>query len=198
MVRQYVEIKNDTIVGWFDVDESIFGGVDASTMYPPPRFIEVLPPLRSKAAKYDPETQTVVEDATKIEHAREFDFYHVRQKRDKILTDTDWTQGRDSPLSLDEKIKYAHYRTKLRDLTLSDAPFFATWPTLDDAQDPWTLLREKRDFFLESTDRYATIDFPHATDEAKQAWLDYRQALRDLPANTTDPENPVWPQAPTA
>ena len=32
--------------------------------------------------------------------------------------------------------------------------------------------------------------------EAKQAWLDYRQALRDLPANTTDPENPVWPIAP--
>jgi hypothetical protein len=26
--------------------------------------------------------------------------------------------------------------------------------------------------------------------------LDYRQALRDLPANTTDPENPVWPTAP--
>jgi hypothetical protein len=25
----------------------------------------------------------------------------------------------------------------------------------------------------------------------------HRQALRDLPANTTDPENPVWPEAPT-
>jgi len=24
----------------------------------------------------------------------------------------------------------------------------------------------------------------------------YRQALRDLPANTTDPANPVWPVKP--
>jgi len=47
------------------------------------------------------------------------------------------------------------------------------------------------------TDKYATIVFPHPTEEAKQAWLDYRQALRDLPANTTDPENPVWPEMPT-
>ena len=31
----------------------------------------------------------------------------------------------------------------------------------------------------------------------KQEWDTYRQALRDLPANTTDPENPIWPQAPT-
>lgn len=30
----------------------------------------------------------------------------------------------------------------------------------------------------------------------KTAWAEYRQALRDLPANTTDPENPVWPTPP--
>ena len=58
-------------------------------------------------------------------------------------------------------------------------------------------LRENRNQLLDKTDRYATIDYPHPTEEAKQAWLDYRQALRDLPANTTDPENPVWPEAPT-
>jgi hypothetical protein len=28
------------------------------------------------------------------------------------------------------------------------------------------------------------------------AWVTYRQALRDLPANTADPANPVWPSAP--
>ena len=57
-------------------------------------------------------------------------------------------------------------------------------------------LRENRNQLLDKTDRYATIDYPHPTEEAKQAWLDYRQALRDLPANTTDPENPVWPTPP--
>jgi len=57
-------------------------------------------------------------------------------------------------------------------------------------------LREQRNTRIAQTDYLATIDYPHPTPEAKQAWLDYRQALRDLPSNTTDPENPVWPEAP--
>ena len=28
------------------------------------------------------------------------------------------------------------------------------------------------------------------------AWKTYRQALRDLPANTKDPANPTWPTKP--
>jgi hypothetical protein len=62
---------------------------------------------------------------------------------------------------------------------------------------PMMELRKKRDENLKETDKYAIPDWPHPTLEAKQAWLDYRQSLRDLPVNTTDPENPVWPVAPT-
>ena len=68
---------------------------------------------------------------------------------------------------------------------------------LIDAQ-PLKDLRAARDALLSQTDKYATIDFPHGSEAAKQAWLDYLQALRDLPANTTTPENPVWPQPPTS
>jgi hypothetical protein len=57
-------------------------------------------------------------------------------------------------------------------------------------------IRYQRNILLDKTDKYVTIDYPHATEEVKQAWLDYRQSLRDLPANTTDPENPVWPSPP--
>jgi len=57
-------------------------------------------------------------------------------------------------------------------------------------------IRRERNILLRDSDIYVIPDWPHATEEVKQAWLDYRQALRDLPANTTDPENPVWPQAP--
>ena len=57
-------------------------------------------------------------------------------------------------------------------------------------------LRRKRDSILDKTDKYTVPDYPHPTEEVKQAWLDYRQALRDLPSNTEDPENPVWPEAP--
>ena len=57
--------------------------------------------------------------------------------------------------------------------------------------------KQRRNILLNSTDKYVTVDFPHASDEVRQAWLDYRQALRDLPVNTEDPENPVWPVAPS-
>jgi hypothetical protein len=74
--------------------------------------------------------------------------------------------------------------------------FEAKLQELIDAQ-PWKELREERNKRIAQTDYLATIDYPHASEEAKQAWLDYRQALRDLPAVTEDPTNPVWPQEPT-
>lgn len=58
-------------------------------------------------------------------------------------------------------------------------------------------IRYERNTLLKDSDIYVIPDWPHTTPEARQAWLDYRQTLRDLPANTTDPENPVWPEAPT-
>ena len=73
--------------------------------------------------------------------------------------------------------------------------FEAKLQELIDAQ-PWKELRTERNKRIARTDYLFTSDYPHATEEVKQAWFDYRQALRDLPANTTDPENPVWPLAP--
>ena len=57
-------------------------------------------------------------------------------------------------------------------------------------------LRLERNKRITQTDYLATIDAPPITPEKKQEWLDYRQALRDLPANTEDPANPVWPVRP--
>lgn len=58
------------------------------------------------------------------------------------------------------------------------------------------VLRKRRDEKLKESDSYVAPDYPHASDKVRQAWIDYRQALRDLPANTEDPENPVWPLPP--
>ena len=55
------------------------------------------------------------------------------------------------------------------------------------------LLRRKRDQMLASCDWTQVPDAP--VDQA--AWATYRQALRDLPANTDDPANPVWPIQPS-
>lgn len=56
---------------------------------------------------------------------------------------------------------------------------------------PWTQLRIHRDALIAKTDWWVAAD---RTPTAEQ--LAYRQALRDLPANTVDPENPVWPTKP--
>ena len=50
------------------------------------------------------------------------------------------------------------------------------------AAEPMRLLRAKRDQLIATTDWRATVDYP-GSDQA--AWLTYRQALRDLPANST-------------
>lgn len=62
--------------------------------------------------------------------------------------------------------------------------------------EPKEFPRDVRDELLAKTDYLVMSDYPHETPEIRQAWIDYRQALRDLPANTEDPENPVWPTPP--
>lgn len=56
-------------------------------------------------------------------------------------------------------------------------------------------LRSLRNSALTSTDWINAPDVS-MSEEKKQAWFAYRQALRDLPANTEDPENPNWPTPP--
>jgi len=56
---------------------------------------------------------------------------------------------------------------------------------------PMQQLRAKRNRLLTETDYLALSDQTLTAEMAA-----YRQALRDLPANTTDPANPVWPVKP--
>ena len=53
-------------------------------------------------------------------------------------------------------------------------------------------LRSKRNELLAETDYLALSDVTLSTEMAE-----YRQALRDLPANTSDPANPTWPVKPS-
>tara|TARA_Y100000817_G_C16744152_1_gene493884 strand:+ start:267 stop:620 length:354 start_codon:yes stop_codon:yes gene_type:complete len=55
----------------------------------------------------------------------------------------------------------------------------------------WHSLRVERNRRLEETDWWASNDLT-MTDEQTA----YRQALRDLPANTSDPANPTYPVKP--
>ena len=59
-------------------------------------------------------------------------------------------------------------------------------------QKDFKVLRRARNRLLAETDYLALADST-LTDEMRA----YRQALRDLPANTEDPANPVWPTKPS-
>lgn len=59
----------------------------------------------------------------------------------------------------------------------------------------WTALRANRDALLNACDWTMMPDAP-LSDSQKNAWKDYRQQLRSLPGNTTEPANPAWPTAP--
>jgi len=53
-------------------------------------------------------------------------------------------------------------------------------------------LRSERNRLLRDTDWWASSDL-----SITQIQKDYRQSLRDLPANTSDPFNVTWPTAPS-
>ena len=62
----------------------------------------------------------------------------------------------------------------------------------EDITRAWLMLRRKRASMLSHSDWTQVPDAP----VDREAWAAYRQALRDLPANTTDPRNPDWPVQP--
>lgn len=61
----------------------------------------------------------------------------------------------------------------------------------------WESLREHRNIMLQQTDSMVLPDrWERLKPEQRKAWSDYRQALRDLPANVGDPRQIVWPEKP--
>jgi len=55
----------------------------------------------------------------------------TRLERNRRLSETDWTQMNDSPLTDEDKTSWATYRTALRDLTTHE-----NWPNLNEEDWP--------------------------------------------------------------
>lgn len=74
------------------------------------------------------------------------------------------------------------------------------WTPLDTAETGiteewvWERLRHRRDQLLAESDYRVLNDAPWD----REPWLNYRQALRDLPNNTNDPKTAIWPTIPGA
>ena len=57
----------------------------------------------------------------------------VRNKRNILLAECDWTQLADSPLTNQKQIEWQIYRQQLRDITTQQNPFSISWPTPPEA-----------------------------------------------------------------
>jgi hypothetical protein len=102
----------------------------------------------------------------------------------------------------------AAFRQRLKDHTASR---LVPEETIQDKYADFTLahnlviLRSERYKRLVASDVYSLPDFPHADEAARQAWLDYRQDLRNIttvyPTPVTDDNDNLigidWPVKPT-
>jgi len=60
-----------------------------------------------------------------------------------------------------------------------------------EGEQPWKELRQERNRLLAETDYLALSDNTMSAEMTT-----YRQALRDITSNTSDPANPTWPTKP--
>ena len=113
----------------------------------------------------------------------------------EIYNDTSipWTLRYDTDITTEDEFKKAFSVVGKTEsewgLTWSDVK--TKWDAKVAAQ-PLADLRSMRNDLLAETDWRASSDLT-LTD----AWKNYRQSLRDLPANTSDPSNPTWPTKPS-
>jgi hypothetical protein len=54
----------------------------------------------------------------------------VRNERNRLLLESDWTQLPDSPLSSEKKTEWSSYRQELRDVTSQSDPNNIIWPVI--------------------------------------------------------------------
>ena len=67
-------------------------------------------------------------DSLVQEHVLKNHWAQIREYRDKLLVESDWSQGTDVPSTL--KAKWATYRQALRDVPNASSPDKVVWPTI--------------------------------------------------------------------
>ena len=88
---------------------------------------------KSQDPKKYVQSHFVPDDSAKDARILATEWKRIRAERDRLLTNSDWTQGADSPLASGKKTEWATYRTKLRTLPedQKDKTTYAsiTWPS---------------------------------------------------------------------
>lgn len=66
--------------------------------------------------------------AEEITERENIQWDEVRSERNRLLTECDWTQFQDTPISGSKLTEWQTYRQSLRDITTQTNPFEITWP----------------------------------------------------------------------
>ena len=106
-----------------------------------------------------------------------------------------WAVHWDSSTSKGELEKTDLSVTEITDFTPNESAiteYDAAYVQFDPTGDAESALRIERDAILAASDWMGLSDVTMST-----AWKTYRQALRDLPANTADPKKPTFPTMPS-
>ena len=78
-------------------------------------------------------SEIVKDDTAKAAHDLAEEWKRIRTQRNRLLAETDWTQGADSPLTTQQKSDWAVYRTSLRTLPEDQSSVTSysdiNWPT---------------------------------------------------------------------
>lgn len=101
---------------------------------------------------------------------------HVMPKTFTLNVDYDLIKFEDGYEKPSREVFYSKYNELLRNIHLET-------------------LRNQRNEKLQQSD-FSVLPDHRLSRENEEEWKVYRQALRDIPSTTEDPENPVWPEPP--
>lgn len=90
--------------------------------------VEVTPTLSGSV--YVQTYQITDADSETIEKRKEIKWAEVRTKRNTLLSESDWTQFQDSPITGSTLTEWQTYRQSLRDVTSQSDPYNIVWPTI--------------------------------------------------------------------
>ena len=68
-------------------------------------------------------------DETTLNIRKEIKWSEIREERNRLLSQCDWTQFQDSPITGSQLTDWQTYRQSLRDVTSQSDPYNIIWPT---------------------------------------------------------------------
>ena len=90
--------------------------------------VEVTPTLSGSV--YVQTYQITDADSETIEKRKEIKWAEIRTTRNTLLSESDWTQFQDSPITGSSLTDWQTYRQSLRDVTTQSDPYNINWPTI--------------------------------------------------------------------